>query len=311
MYLSSSFKGLNNWWRYLIGIALIFMAYFSGQLILYFVVLSKAPNSNAAYLALQKFEETMDFSVIYLDKNVGFILLILMFLCAVIMLYFVTKYLHQKEFKHLITPFAQINIKKILLGFLIWFALSFVLECINYMIDPSNYTFRWNPEGFIPLLIISFTLLPIQTSFEELFFRGYLMQAFAFFTRSKWAALLISSVFFGLVHSTNPEVAEYGFWTMQIYYILAGLFLGFITLMDDGLELALGVHAATNIFGATFFTYEGSVIQTDCLFISHHIVPWQMILAFLIAAAVFSFMVGKIYHWRGLSYLNESITRVV
>jgi hypothetical protein len=35
---------------------------------------------------------------------------------------------------------------------------------------------------------------------------------------------------------------------MFVYYIGTGLFLG-ITLMDEGMELALGFHAANNLVG--------------------------------------------------------------
>ncbi|MBK8348010.1 MAG: hypothetical protein IPL08_10385, partial [Saprospiraceae bacterium] len=63
-----------------------------------------------------------------------------------------------------------------------------------------------------------------------------------------------------------PEVAQYGFWTMQILLCYGGLCLASITIWDDSLELALGVHATTNILGATLFTYRGSVLQTDSLF---------------------------------------------
>ena len=72
------------------------------------------------------------------------------------------------------------------------------------------------------------------------------MQQIGIITRNRWLPLVITSVFFGLFHSTNPEVAEMGF-SVMIFYIGTGLLLGIMTLMDDGLELALGFHLGNNL----------------------------------------------------------------
>lgn len=309
MLLNQSFRGLNELWRYLVGILIVFCFYFLGQLHLYGIVYWKFSSDPAlGQEALAQFESTLDFEILGLDKNIGFLLLILMFGFALAGLYLVVRYIHQKQMISYITPGIVIDFKKVLFGFGLWMFIFVLLEAINYFISPETYTFRWIPESFIPLLLISILFLPIQTSFEELFFRGYIMQGIAFFAKNKWLPILLSSIFFGLVHGTNPEVAKYGFWTMQFYYIIAGLFLALITVLDDGLELALGVHAATNIFGATLFTYEGSVLQTDSLFISTEVKPWLMILGFIIGASIFIFVCFKKYAWPSFSTLLDKVS---
>ncbi|MBK8054057.1 MAG: CPBP family intramembrane metalloprotease [Saprospiraceae bacterium] len=289
--------GKNDWWRYLLGIFIVFMSYLFGQIIMYGIVILNSSSYNEGINALQTFEETMDFGVLGMPKNLVFILLISWFAFAIAGLYFVVKTLHAKDFIKMITPKSKVDYSKIMFGFLLWLMISLFLEAVNYNSDPENYSFRWDLSTFLPLVVISFIFLPIQTSFEELFFRGYLLQGFYWLSKNKWLPILISSILFGLVHGTNPEVAKYGFWTMQAYYILAGLFLAFITVMDDGLELALGVHAATNIFGATLFTYEGSVLQTDSLFITHQIDPSMMTFTFLIGALTFIVICKYKYNW--------------
>ena len=76
--------------------------------------------------------------------------------------------------------------------------------------------------------------------------------------------LLVTSVLFGLMHAANPEVEKMGFIIM-LYYIGTGLFLGILTLMDEGLELALGFHAANNLIGALLLTSDWSALQTNSL----------------------------------------------
>jgi membrane protease YdiL (CAAX protease family) len=298
MFLSLGFKGLNDWWRYVLGVLIIAAFYIAGSIPLTIAQLvSMNQDTSIGNDALKEFERTMDFSIFGIDKNVGFVLLISIFVFALFGLVLVVTYLHKKRMKEMITPLPQINFKKILFGFGLWMSLSLIMEFISYLMTPETYIFRFGASRFIPLLLISLFFLPIQTSFEELFFRSYLMQGMAFFSKNKWLPILLSSILFGFVHGANPEVAKYGFWTMQIYYIIAGLFLAIITVWDDGLELALGVHAATNIFGATLFTYEGCVLQTDSLFKTTEINPSLMTVAFVGASVVFIVICHKVYHW--------------
>ena len=52
----------------------------------------------------------------------------------------------------------------------------------------------------------------------------------------------------------------------MIYYIVTGFFLGIMTLMDDGLELALGFHLGNNLIAALLITADWSALQTDAIF---------------------------------------------
>ncbi len=56
-----------------------------------------------------------------------------------------------------------------------------------------------------------------------------------------------------------------GFLVM-IFYIGTGLLLGIMTLMDEGLELALGFHLGNNLIASLLITSDWSVLQTDAIF---------------------------------------------
>ena len=109
-------------------------------------------------------------------------------------------------------------------------------------------------------------MLPFQTSAEELVFRGYLMQGLGVLAKNRWFPLIITSVAFGLLHGMNPEVAILG-WGIMVFYIGTGLLYGISTLMDEGTELALGLHAANNVLAAIYVTTDWTVFQTDALYI--------------------------------------------
>ena len=91
------------------------------------------------------------------------------------------------------------------------------------------------------------------------------MQGIGVVTKSKWIPLIVTSVVFGLLHLSNPEVEKLG-PIIMIYYIGTGLFLGIMTLMDEGLELSLGFHAANNLFTALLVTADWTAFQTHSIF---------------------------------------------
>ena len=82
--------------------------------------------------------------------------------------------------------------------------------------------------------------------------------------RNKWVPLILTSSIFGLLHIANPEVDKIGN-IILVYYIGTGFLLGIMTLMDEGLELSLGFHAANNLVGALLVTSDWSVFQTNAV----------------------------------------------
>ena len=102
------------------------------------------------------------------------------------------------------------------------------------------------------------------------------------------------------MHIANPEVDKLGNIIM-IYYIGTGFFLGILTLMDDGMELALGFHAANNLFTALLVTADWTAFQTHSVYksiadpasmgVSEIIVPVFVIFPILL------FIFSKKYNW--------------
>jgi hypothetical protein len=141
-------------------------------------------------------------------------------------------------------------------------------------------------------------LIPIQTSTEEYVFRGYLMQGFANLSKNKWFPLLMTSVIFGTMHIFNPEIDKMGNIVL-VYYIGTGLFLGIITLMDEGMELALGFHAANNLVTALLVTSDWSALQTNSIFkdISDPSAGLEIIIPVFVIFPLLLLLFSKKYKW--------------
>jgi hypothetical protein len=88
-------------------------------------------------------------------------------------------------------------------------------------------------------------------------------------------------------------------YIIMVYYIGTGLFLGIITLMDDGMELALGFHAANNLVGALLVTSDWSVFQTHSIFkdMSDPSAGADVILPVVIVYPILLFIFSKKYKW--------------
>ena len=142
--------------------------------------------------------------------------------------------------------------------------------------------------------------MPIQSSLEEYIFRGYLMQGFATLFRSRWGALLLTSLVFGSLHLFNPEVEKLGYGVM-IYYIGTGLFLGILTLMDEGIELALGFHAANNLTTALLVTSSWTAFQTESILIdiSEPSLGGEIFISLFLIYPLFLFLMSNKFNWSG------------
>ena len=249
--------------------------------------------------AIQFAEFTKDnFMTAGLDKNFLLFLILFMFLVGLIFLFIGVKYIHQRSFTSLITSRTKVDWKRFFYGFFIWGILAVVLTYNSILLAPENFIWNFNATPFFTLVAISFIFIPFQTGFEELLFRGYFMQGIGVLAKNRWVPLVVTSLVFGLLHGTNPEVAKLGQITM-VFYIGTGLFFGIVTLMDEGTEIALGLHAVNNITAAFFVTTDWTVFQTDALYIdtSEPSVSWEMFVPVFIVYPIMLFLFSKKYGW--------------
>lgn len=258
MYIAQAFNVLHEWWRYLVGLVIIFIAW---QLV------GMVPL--AIGLGVKAFE-TGDIPtdipqmVELLGDNMFLFLMLLSFVFALIGLLLTSKLLHKQSFTHLTTSRKEIDWKRFWFIFILWGVVSSSFVLTDYYLSPEDYVFNFNLVPFAILCVIAIALVPLQTSFEEYLFRGYLMQGIGVIVKNKWVPLVITSAIFGLMHIANPEVDKLGY-VIMIYYIGTGLFLGILTLMDEGMELALGFHAANNLFTALLVTADWTAFQTPSI----------------------------------------------
>ena len=123
--------------------------------------------------------------------------------------------------------------------FIMAFAFIF-LSSIGEIIFLS-YSFDFNQ------ILLSLALFIGVSFFEEIIFRGYmlknLLESF-----NPFVALLISSLFFSLIHGSNPNVTTLGLCNI----FLAGYFLGASYVFTKNLWFPIALHFSWNFFQSMF-----------------------------------------------------------
>jgi hypothetical protein len=294
-YIQQAFKGNNEWYHWIFTIILVFIGW---------QILGVIPLVMTAFATTENITEfsnaaANNFMTLGINKNFFLFLMLFMFAVGLVFLLIGIKYIHKRTITSLITSRKKIDWKRFFFGFLSWGILVVVLSVIGIYLAPENYTFNFNAKPFFILVAISVVFIPLQTSLEELLFRGYFMQGLGVLAKNKWVPLLITSVCFGLLHGANPEVQKLGS-ILMVFYIGTGFFYGITTLMDEGTELALGLHAANNMIAAFLVTTDWMVFQTDALFIdtSEPSVTWEMFIPVFVLYPLILWMFSKKYGWK-------------
>lgn len=292
MFIAQGLKKQGDFWKYLLGSLIVFIASVVGQVPLLIAILVKSITSNKIPSG------ESDLYKIF-DSNLLLFLILISFLFALIGLYFVVIKMHNQSFISIITSRNKMDWKRVFFAFGIWALFSSSMIVISYFINPSEIKLQFNLIPFLILMVITLVLMPIQTSTEELVFRGYLMQGFFNLAKNKWFPLVMTSVIFGTMHIFNPEVQKMGYLVL-IYYIGTGLFLGIITLMDEGTELALGFHAANNMIAALLITSDFTVFQTYSVFkdLSEPSLDYEAFLPVFVIYPILIYLFSKVYKWK-------------
>ena len=76
--------------------------------------------------------------------------------------------------------------------------------------------------------------------------------------------------------------------------------MGCITLLDEGLELALGFHAANNLVGALLLTADWTAFQTNSILkdLSEPSAGFDVLTPVFIIFPILLFIFSRVYKWK-------------
>jgi len=226
---------------------------------------------------------------IYLGVSVGFPFIWLG-------LWLVVRFIHQRPFTSLITYVRRVSWMRIAQGFGVWLVLGVIAQVIEFAIYPERAQYTFEPNKWLFFLPFVLILTPIQSSAEELLFRGYWMQGIGRLTKNFIILCTINGVLFALPHMLNPEVQANPGSTLLLFlnYFLTGAALALCTLRDNCLELALGAHAANNLFAGLVVNYKDSALTTPAIFTNPVLDPVFGLITLILVSIAFYFIIFKL-----------------
>ena len=293
MFIEQAYKGLSDNWRYIVGVVGVVIVWqFLGAIPLLAALVSKEGGMSAMISGdIGAMSEV-------LGANTFLFFMLLTFVFALAAIFLVVKILHKQSITTLTTSRKKVDWKRVSFAFILWALISMTFIFLDIYFAPEDYEYNFQPIPFLVLAVIAIAMIPLQTSMEEYFMRGYMMQGLGIMSKNRWFPLLFTSLLFGLLHIMNPEVEKLGYGIL-IFYIGTGLFLGVITLMDEGLELALGFHAANNLTAALLVTADWTAFSVDSLYrdISEPVLGWDMLVPVFVVFPILLYVFSKRYEW--------------
>lgn len=255
-------KGLNQTWRYTVSILII----------LIFIIIGTLCYFAALYFTSRHAEEMVDFDeVVFSNPLIDLFANNAMTIFWIVGLWVAARVLLRRSLKTFITPYRTIRWNQIIYGFSVAFSLFALQLIIDLIINPSDYYFQgFQFSNFLFLIMISLITFPIQTTAEELLFRGFLLQFFAKITKNPILLSLMIGGIFGILHFSNPEMENGAFW-IGVDYIAIGVIWTYVTIRTNSLEATIGAHAANNIFISLFIASNNSAVgQLPSLFFTNN-----------------------------------------
>ena len=117
----------------------------------------------------------------------------------------------------------------------------------------------WQPQpGFIGFLVVIVLTSPLQAAAEEVFFRGYLLQALRPLVAPPWFGVGASALLFALFHGTQNL-------PLFLDRFAFGLLAATLVIRTGGLEAAIGAHAVNNVLAFTTAGLWSTIAQVKAV----------------------------------------------
>jgi uncharacterized protein len=282
-YLEVARSGKNDWWRYVISLPVI---------VLIWVMLGSIPVILLmAYVSMDENPATGFSGTGFNGVPVipEFLITMSSFIPFIVATLLAVRFIHARSLKTLITSESHIRWERMFAGAGMWMVIATILSVLEALLYPGRYVLTFQPAALLVFAVLALIIIPIQTSAEELFFRGYLLQWMGLRLKNKWFLSILNGVLFFLPHAANPEMAS-GSILIGLGYFAMGFFLALITLQDRGIELALGMHAANNLFAGLFANYVVTALPSPSLFTIQTLDPVYSLVSLVVGMVVFYFI---------------------
>ncbi|MHB1009687.1 MAG: CPBP family intramembrane glutamic endopeptidase [Propionibacteriaceae bacterium] len=164
-----------------------------------------------------------------------------------------------------------------LVGVVVLVGLQFIISGVP-VVTPQN-----DIAAFVVAILVT---SPIQAAAEEVFFRGYVMQALGLVWRREWFAVVGSALLFALFHGTQNL-------PLFFHRFCFGLIMGALVWRTGGLEASIGAHIANNLGAFLWAALTSSVAQARAVQELTWVGAAEEIAAFAVFALIAWWIAGR------------------
>ncbi len=289
-YVEAARWGKHRGWRYVLGLVVILFAW---------LVVGSIGSAIVAF-ALDGQEGLAAFRRADLAAlgSVGSFLVIMagfpFFLAGILL---TVSLVHRRPLQTLITAREKIRWHRVGHGFVAWFVPICLIGGLGqYLFYPDTFSFNSDLTTFALFVPLALVFTAIQTTTEELFFRGYIVQGASIVWTNRVFLALVPAMIFTLPHLLNPEASAGGWLTVFLnYFVGTGLVWAVVSLVDGTTELAIGAHFANNIVGILLINAAGTAVTTPALFTVSEFHATYVALSVLVVIPIFLAIAYKVF----------------
>ncbi len=215
--------------------------------------------------------DEMDMLTDWMSKSaLVYMFVLLMFPPMAIGLWLGVRHVQKRTILSLHTAHFKFRWGRMGFAMLVVWVIAAVVTLVSHIAGLSQAKLVFNPARFWMYLPVTLLFIPLQAATEEIALRGYLNQGLAQYIKNPWAVFVLTSAGFAALHLGNPEVAEtvkqHSVFVALSGYFFFGLFACVLSYIDGGLETAIGMHVANNIFAAAIVGYDNSALPVPTIF---------------------------------------------
>ena len=264
-FFAAASIGLTQWWRWVVGVIVI---------VIFWQGIGGIPFLAAIAVCQGSSMEVSSPWFACAGGELGasllpdFVLPLLGFVVGFIGIWIAVRRLHKKSLTQATTGRGSFDYSRFLYAALVGLCVLILIILAYRFILGIEVTFQsldlW---VYLPFVLIALVLIPIQASFEEALFRGYIMQGLSLLTRNRLVLAVVTAAIFTVPHLLNPEPLAFGFAIYILGLVSIGVVFAALTLLDGGIELAAGYHAINNLFLGLIANNDVSALATPSLFV--------------------------------------------
>ena len=175
-----------------------------------------------------------------------FCLVLVIFGVALFAFLLVASKLHQRPKMSFISDNSNFNWKQYFIGFVAWGSLLFIGSVIFDYQKLEDFIANFNLNQFAVLLLLGFVAIGVQTFFEELVIRGYLLQGLHLHVKRVALLVIVNALIFGVLHFGYGLESFLSSWAF-------GIAFAFIVVLQNRIEFVSGAHNANNLILSLVF----------------------------------------------------------